>query len=74
MIIDQRFHASALTWALAISISAVALSAASVTHAQDAAGYPSKQIQVIVPFPAGVGVDVVIRIIGPRLAARACSH
>ena len=35
--------------------------------AQDA--YPTKPIQVIVPFPAGVGVDVVIRVIAPRLGA-----
>jgi tripartite-type tricarboxylate transporter receptor subunit TctC len=42
---------------------------AKTSHAQDAAAYPSKPIQVVVPFPAGVGVDVVIRIIGPRLTA-----
>ncbi len=37
------------------------------THAQDAATFPSKPITVIVPFPAGVGVDVVIRTIGPKV-------
>jgi len=35
--------------------------------ADEAASYPSKPIQVIVPFPAGVGVDVVIRTIGQRI-------
>jgi len=34
---------------------------------EEAASYPSKPIQVIVPFPAGVGVDVVIRTIGQRI-------
>ncbi|MEO8751832.1 MAG: tripartite tricarboxylate transporter substrate binding protein, partial [Casimicrobiaceae bacterium] len=42
---------------------------ATPAHAQDASGYPNKPIQVIVPFPPGIGVDVVIRIIGPRLGA-----
>lgn len=37
------------------------------THAQDAATYPTKPITVIVPFPAGVGVDVVIRTIAPKV-------
>lgn len=36
-------------------------------HAQDAATYPTKPITVIVPFPAGVGVDVVIRTIAPKV-------
>jgi len=35
--------------------------------AEEAPSYPSKPIQVIVPFPAGVGVDVVIRTIGQRI-------
>jgi len=34
---------------------------------EEAGSYPSKPIQVIVPFPAGVGVDVVIRTIGQRI-------
>lgn len=56
--------------ALAALVAACALvAAAPVTHAEDAAAYPSKPIQVIVPFPAGVGVDVVVRIIGQRIAA-----
>ena len=53
-------------------VAATALLAAVPTppHAQDAAAsYPSKPIQVIVPFPAGVGTDVVVRILGQRIVA-----
>lgn len=39
-------------------------------HAQDAAAsYPSRPVTVIVPFPAGVGVDAVMRTMQPRLGA-----
>ena len=34
-------------------------------HAQN---YPSKAVRVIVPFPPGAGVDIVTRIVTPRLA------
>ena len=37
--------------------------------AQDAGAFPNKPIQVIVPFPAGVGVDVVIRTLAPKVGA-----
>jgi len=33
-----------------------------------AQNYPSKPIRLIVPFPAGGGVDVIARIIGPKLS------
>ena len=57
-----------------IALAAASLLAAgafdtTVAFAQDAASFPTKPIQVIVPFPAGVGVDVVVRIIAPRLGA-----
>jgi tripartite-type tricarboxylate transporter receptor subunit TctC len=55
----------------AAMLGALALAGAALhaedSHAQDAAGYPNKPIQVIVPFPAGVGVDVVIRTIAPKV-------
>lgn len=44
-----------------------ALAMAGPASAEDAAAFPSHPIQVIVPFPAGVGVDVVIRTIGQRI-------
>ncbi|MBA3507910.1 MAG: tripartite tricarboxylate transporter substrate binding protein [Betaproteobacteria bacterium] len=62
-------HAAARMLALTASILTVGMFGAAHVRAQDAAGFPNKPIQVIVPFPAGVGVDVVVRIIGPRLGA-----
>lgn len=50
----------------ALALAGVALHAAE-SRAQDAANFPNKPIQVIVPFPAGVGVDVVIRTIAPKV-------
>ncbi|MEP7207021.1 MAG: tripartite tricarboxylate transporter substrate binding protein [Casimicrobiaceae bacterium] len=57
---------------LPVLAACVALLVAATTapvRAQDAGSYPNRPITVIVPFPAGVGVDVVVRILGPRLAA-----
>src|SRR6476469_6974605 len=67
----MTFHARTLRHPLlAIATATFALLAPSgAALAEEAAGYPSKPIQVIVPFPAGVGVDVVIRTIGQRIAA-----
>jgi tripartite-type tricarboxylate transporter receptor subunit TctC len=54
--------------ALVAATALVAAATPTLSHAEDAAaGYPSKPIQVIVPFPAGVGTDVVVRIIGQRI-------
>jgi tripartite-type tricarboxylate transporter receptor subunit TctC len=43
--------------------------AAAVVAAQ-AQGYPSKPITIVVPFPAGGGVDVLTRAIGAKLSER----
>jgi tripartite-type tricarboxylate transporter receptor subunit TctC len=44
---------------------------AASTWAQDpAAGYPSRAIRIIVPFPAGGAADALPRIVAERLAAR----
>ena len=54
-----------LTATLALAcLAPVALSGA---HAQ---GYPSKPVRIIVPYPAGGGIDVMSRLIGQRLAQR----
>ena len=54
-----------LTATLALAcLAAVALSGA---HAQ---GYPSKPVRIIVPYPAGGGIDIMSRLIGQRLAQR----
>ena len=39
-----------------------------VASPQTAATYPNKPIRVIVPFPPGVPVDVIMRLVGARLA------
>ena len=38
--------------------------------AQDAARYPAKPIRVIVPYPAGTPLDVLMRLVGQRLSVR----
>ena len=45
---------------------AASLAFGSASHAQD---YPTKPITLIVPFPAGGGVDVIGRIVADKLAA-----
>jgi len=40
------------------------------THAQDASRYPTKPIRVIVPYPAGTPLDVLMRVLGHRLEMR----
>jgi len=67
MTVDKRFRQGARTLAMAMPFVLAGLCVATEVRAQDAAAYPSKPIHVIVPFPAGVGVDVVMRIIGPHL-------
>lgn len=49
------------------AITGLVLSAAAAM----AQGFPSKQITIVVPFPAGAGPDVVARLIGEQLAPRA---
>ena len=41
--------------------------APAIVRAQD---YPTKQVRVVVPYPAGGGTDLVARLIVPRLADR----
>jgi tripartite-type tricarboxylate transporter receptor subunit TctC len=56
-----------MRWNLRLALSVAALFAAvPVTHAQD---YPNKPITMIVPFPAGGGVDAIGRIVADKLAA-----
>jgi tripartite-type tricarboxylate transporter receptor subunit TctC len=44
-----------------------ALVAAAPAWAQSAAGFPSKTIRIIVPYPAGGATDVAARLVAPRL-------
>src|SRR5688500_524195 len=45
-------------------------SAGSIPSTASAQTYPAKPIRLIVPFPAGGGVDFIGRIVGQRLAER----
>jgi tripartite-type tricarboxylate transporter receptor subunit TctC len=46
------------------AVAALILAASFAAHAAD---YPSQTIKIVVPFPPGGGVDVVARVIAPRL-------
>ena len=54
---------------LSITLALACLVPASLpgAHAQ---GYPSKPVRIIVPYPAGGGIDVMSRLIGQRVAQR----
>src|SRR5690348_18278415 len=49
----------------AFAVAALVLAASSAAHAAD---YPNQTIKIVVPFPPGGGVDVVARVIAPRLS------
>src|SRR5258707_5271176 len=53
-----------LTIRSAFAAAALVLAASFASHAAD---YPSQTIKIVVPFPPGGGVDVVARVIAPRL-------
>src|SRR5258707_10166133 len=53
-----------LTIRSAFAAAALVLAASFASHAAD---YPSQTIKIVVPFPPGGGVDVVARLIAPRL-------
>jgi len=52
-------------WMIGLALLAVLAAASVPVAAQD---YPSRPITLIVPFPAGGGVDVVGRIVADRLS------
>lgn len=52
-----------------ITLSSVLLGLAFAGCAQ-AAGYPTKAINVVVPFPAGGSTDAIARAIGPKISAK----
>src|SRR5215217_69037 len=39
-------------------------------HAQSAAAYPQRNVQLVVPYTPGTGADILARALGPRLAER----
>lgn len=59
-------HRIAKTLSLAVSLLTIAIGSA---HAADAveAGYPSKPVRIIVPYPAGGSTDVLARVLGQKI-------
>src|SRR5476651_2583517 len=53
-----------LTIRSTFAVAALVVTASFTAHAAD---YPSQTIKIVVPFPPGGGVDVVARVIAPRL-------
>ncbi len=43
---------------------------AHTAHAQEAPAFPSRTVQIVVPYTPGTGADILARILGPRLAER----
>jgi len=37
---------------------------------QDASSFPTRTVQIVVPFTAGATADIIARLVGPRLAER----
>jgi tripartite-type tricarboxylate transporter receptor subunit TctC len=56
--------------AVSRNLSAIVLAAALLPGTAISQAYPSKPIRLIVPFPAGGGVDYIGRIVGKGLAER----
>src|SRR5262245_8490327 len=55
-----------LYWALCIGLVAMGF----LAHDASGQSYPSRPIRIIVPFPAGGGVDTMARIVGNKLSER----
>jgi tripartite-type tricarboxylate transporter receptor subunit TctC len=59
-----------MTIAKVLLATLVSLLALPLAHAQDAAGYPSKPIRIVVPFPPGGATDLITRKIGEKLTQK----
>jgi len=65
MLVPHRSGGRAIRAASALLIAAAV--AAPCAHAQDAAGYPAREVRILVPFPAGGTTDIAARIVASEL-------
>jgi len=64
----NRFQTSRLQWRLACVVAGFALACGGAT-AQDVA-YPTRAVQIVVPYSTGTTADIVARLLGPKLSER----
>ncbi len=48
----------------------ICAAAAGGAHAQDAATYPTRAVQIVVPYSTGTTADILARLLGPKLSER----
>ena len=53
-----------------VSLLALAAWHSGAATAQDAGAFPTRAVQIVVPFTAGATADILARLVGPRLAER----
>jgi tripartite-type tricarboxylate transporter receptor subunit TctC len=56
--------------ALSFCVCAALLLAAGASHSQQASTYPTRQVRIVVPYPAGGPTDLVARILAQKLSER----
>ena len=66
----KQLHAPMTRRAVMTAAIGIGSLAAPLARSQSDASWPSRPIKIIVPFPAGVGADVVVRTIASRLGDR----
>ena len=57
-------------WCVASTLAAVLAGWCVLVNAQDAAKWPSRTVQIVVPYTPATGADILARILGPKLAER----